>query len=204
MKTKEEVIEFIKDKGIRLDVSLDKRLKLKEALEYLGQRIYSDSLAFDIRSNIKYLAFAGCWYGCGVVSDKTTINQSKVIELVENLKNKGKQMKKSDLKTGMFVVLASGDEGIILGNAVVSFSSKVGGISLKCYQDNLTHTSSTDRDIIEVHAEASCCAGASLNYYVSYPDELKGKLLWKREEEVKEVTMDDLEKQFGCKVKIVK
>ena len=105
-----------------------------------------------------------------------------------------------DLKTGMIVKTREGkynivmrdfiDEGDIL--AGLSCNNKISETwtSLSNYNQDMTHSGVPYLDIVSVYA--------SYPYSADTPT----RLLWERKE-YKEVTMQEIEEKFGCKVKIV-
>ena len=105
-----------------------------------------------------------------------------------------------DLKTGMIVETRDGDSYIVMRDFLGDVSI-LAGIS-----DNKTISSKWIKMSIYTQ-DLNCSRIQSLDImsvYSSYPCEIDTKmgLLWKREE-YKEVTMQEIEEKFGCKVKIV-
>ena len=114
-------------------------------------------------------------------------------------------MKLNDLKDGMVVVLRNGEPYIVLKNAFYYGDILAGyknfgefyntQISLTRYNADMTFKSKNmdPFDIMEIYEK---------------PEDIfheffkKGKLIWKRKKH-KEVTMQEIEEKFGCKVKIV-
>lgn len=98
---------------------------------------------------------------------------------------------KSDLKSHMVVRLRDGRVGVIFGNYIITAFSV---IFKNYYNDDLTMSGRKDIDIVQVfdHLDFSSVLDNSV-------------LIWdrQREEEIKEVTMAEVEKKFGCKIKIV-
>lgn len=108
-------------------------------------------------------------------------------------------MKKSDLVVGKHIVLLRyGWAGIYVDNQTLMGSD--GYLSLNSLNENLFYTgSSRALDVMSVY---------DISGYHSLSDISKGRLqtrsaIWIREE-IKEVTMAEVEEKFGCKVKIVK
>lgn len=109
-------------------------------------------------------------------------------------------MQKQDLKTGTKVVVRNGEDyTVLLGTKfgdILSSNALCGGFNeLSLYDENLRCSPDESFDIIEV-------------YSPKFPGcILKDKsmtLEWKETTELKELTMEDIEKKFGCRVKIVK
>jgi hypothetical protein len=111
----------------------------------------------------------------------------------------------NDLKDGMVVVLRNGDPYIVLRN-VFYYGDILAGyknilefyntqISLTRYNADMTFKSKSidPFDIMEIYEKPEDIFHAFFK---------KGKLIWEREKH-KEVTMQELEEKFGCKVKIV-
>lgn len=106
----------------------------------------------------------------------------------------------NDLKTGMIVTTRNGNSYIVMRDFIDSGDVLTGlscdnviantWTSLLCYNQDMTHPTLPNIDIMSVYASST--------YSVNTPT----KLLWKREE-YKEVTMQEIEEKFGCKVKIV-
>lgn len=105
-----------------------------------------------------------------------------------------------DLKTGMIVKTRNDNYYIIMRDFIdcgdvlagLSCSNIISGTwtSLLGYNQDMTHPTLPDIDIMSVYASSA--------YSVDTPTEL----LWERKE-YKEVTMQEIEEKFGCKVKIV-
>lgn len=100
---------------------------------------------------------------------------------------------KSDLKSNMVVRLRDGRVGVIFGNYIITASSII-YIYIYHYNDDLTMSCSKGIDIVQVfdHLDFSSVLDDSV-------------LIWdrQREEEIKEVTMAEVEAKFGCRVKII-
>jgi len=85
------------------------------------------------------------------------------------------------LKDGMKVILRNGETGIVSNGCEKIISDSEGGYFLCYYNDDLTRNdNSPDADIISVV-----------------------DVIWERKDETKEITIKDIEKMFGSKVKIV-
>ena len=107
-------------------------------------------------------------------------------------------MKKADLKTGMlakarngyfYLIIVMDDEPLF---ANVEGSSYVGG-----YRDDLTNENCSDFDVIEVYGRN----GKALRDLTSTDTNIR-KLLWEREES-KEMTVEQIQKELGYKIKVV-
>lgn len=106
----------------------------------------------------------------------------------------------NDLKTGMIVKIRNGEYHIIMRDFIddgdvlagLSCNNKILGTwtSLSNYNQDMTHSGVSYLDIVSV--------------YASYPysTDTPTRLLWERKE-YKEVTMQEIEEKFGCKVKII-
>ena len=105
-------------------------------------------------------------------------------------------MTKSDLKTGMIVTTRDGSEYWVLKDNTIGYDSFVDVNYKKCIP---FHSYSEDFKCY-IHPEKSDIIK------IEEPEFFNPKasrvLLWEREE-IKEVTMEEVEKKFGCKVKIV-
>lgn len=105
-----------------------------------------------------------------------------------------------DLKTGMIVKTREGEYYIIMRDFIyegdilagLSYNNVISNTwtSLSGYNQDMTHCALPNLDIVSVYT--------SPVYSVDIPI----RLLWERKE-YKEVTMQEIEEKFGCKVKIV-
>lgn len=106
-------------------------------------------------------------------------------------------MKREELKTGMIVVYRSGKEAtVVLGTAsgdkLYNYTSKY-TYDIRAYtKEDLSDKINKGYDILEVYAPKS-----------NFCPTTKGTKLWAREADVKEMTITDVEKVLGHKVKIV-
>lgn len=110
-------------------------------------------------------------------------------------KTEEKQMTKLDLKTGMKVVIENGTEYYVAKD-IDGFDYLVSNRCFDClenYKDDLKSTYKHQLDIVEIWKSKNP------NYLA--PD-IAWKRIWSRED-AKEITMDEVESKFGCKVKIV-
>lgn len=106
---------------------------------------------------------------------------------------------KADLKDGM-VVEIKGDRTekrfMVLGDKVRGYNEYM---RLEAFDDDLTHMSGSELlTIVKVYNSTASALGSYLNSgYL--------ELLWERpkEEPVKEMTIEEIEKIVGCKVKVV-
>ena len=131
-------------------------------------------------------------------------------------------MKKSDLKVGDIIKTRDGKYLVILSNdcskdGLGAFSSKTYGCHcyMSEYEEDLTckNKMRNDKDIIAVYKgsePAKKYAFRAIDIIINNEsDEYDKKFLeqipwdWERPEPIKEMTMEELEKHFGCKVKIV-
>lgn len=115
-------------------------------------------------------------------------------------------MKKNELLTADVVLSSKGSYGIVLkgtsnGNLIKWFKNNKDDIinkfrSFDMLNEDLSFKYDSDNRIIKVYRVTDphdmSTLNAINNKYLIY------------EEKIKEVTMDDLEKKYGCKVKIVK
>lgn len=104
-------------------------------------------------------------------------------------------MKKSDLKNRMVVECRNGNKYMVIDNILVSTN---GYNYLSRYTSDLfmKTTPSTEflseYDIMKVYKQINI-----------FDFDIANNIIWERSE-VKKVTMADVEKKFGCKIKIVK
>jgi hypothetical protein len=120
-------------------------------------------------------------------------------DMFEDINN---EFTKDDLEVNMIVELRDGTKGILhkLENELYVIYNDVYNGFLN-YKQNLIHNKHKNLDILKV-------------YQPKHPDQLisenweDAELIWERKENdkenIKEITIDELEKQYGCKVKIVK
>lgn len=104
----------------------------------------------------------------------------------------------NDLKTGMIVKTRNGEYHIIMKDFIdkgdilagLSCSNKISEtwISLSQYNQDMTHLGRSYLDIVSVYASSV------------YSADTPTRLIWER---CKQVTINELEEKFGCKVKIV-
>lgn len=126
-------------------------------------------------------------------------------------------MKKSDLKTGMIVELQNGYKCVVykdICETICSCSKNSKDViliidaddhlylwvDLKDYTDDMIEIDehSGDFDIMKVFIPYHPYSFMDIEH-----EEDKMKLIWEREEPVKEITMKELEEHFGCRVKII-
>lgn len=117
-----------------------------------------------------------------------------------------KEMTLSDLKTGMIITLRNGVEYIVFSDTVdtsVSCDSEMiftnGDVwcSANKYSENMKNKYSKNLDIIKVESPEFTLGFINLNHFRE-----TRKTLWERQE-IKEMTVTDVEKLVGCRVKIV-
>ena len=105
-----------------------------------------------------------------------------------------------DLKTGMIVKTREGKYHIIMRDFIdqgdilagLSYDNRISNswTSLSKYNQDMTHSEIPSLDIVDVYASSV------------YSADTPTKLLWQRKE-YKEVTLQEIEEKFGCKVKII-
>lgn len=112
-------------------------------------------------------------------------------------------MKKSDLKTGMVVEIRNGEKYLVMLNPdckdkeLINF--KGGYMPLSNYNNELMLKKfNKGFDIVKVYS-----VGSSIYWLLSDKERMEFKLIWKREEETKEMTVEQIEKELGYKIKIV-
>lgn len=130
-------------------------------------------------------------------------------------------MKKSDLKTGMIVEVRSGEEYVVFidvcitqyvlenyidqdkNNSLLIDSANNNWLDLGSYNENMCSDSGKSFDIMKIYIPYHPYGFMNVSY-----NKEKRHLIWERntestEESTKEVTMKELEKYFGYKIKIV-
>lgn len=116
-------------------------------------------------------------------------------------------MKKSDLKDFDVVELRNGDRGFIYNGMIIGNSDRWGSLDLYAYFEDLKrHFTDVESplDIMKVKQYSAFC---TINVYdlKSIVEEREVRIFWDWvREEVKEVTMAEVEEKFGCRVKIIK
>lgn len=118
-------------------------------------------------------------------------------------------MTKSDLRTGMVVEDRDGYIGIVLKSTAtvdgIKWFLNDDGEKISMweelddeYNEDLTGTENFNSgDIVKIYQPHNFDDYTTMK---AYSEEY---LIWEREQEVKEITMKDIEEKFGCKVKIV-
>lgn len=115
-------------------------------------------------------------------------------------------MTKADLKTGYLVTTRNGKQYVVYlgaetsyfsGDCIVDGNKEANWLKLDNYNEDLTFKSGKHHDIMKVEKQYHPYDLLTINYC-----EKDRKLLWEREE-VKEMTMSEIEKLVGCKVKII-
>lgn len=107
---------------------------------------------------------------------------------------------KSDLQDGDFVVLRSEAKGLVNVRVGGISSRNYGWESLGEYNNDLTHCVSSHLDIIKVYRPTQ-------PIHCDFAHCTEGDLVFDRDRDcpkVKEISIADLEKQYGCKVKVIK
>lgn len=103
-------------------------------------------------------------------------------------------MQKSDLKNGMIVKFRNGTAAIVNLNETdreIKVTNDI-YVSINAFQDDLTYNFTPIYDIMRVYNYIDECRTA-----VGY------ECIWKRKEETKEMTVKEIEKELGYKIKIV-
>ena len=113
-------------------------------------------------------------------------------------------MKKSDLKTGMFIETRNGGKYLVMLDPdcedmeLINFNG--GYMPLYYYNNELIFTEQSLRgfDVVKVYS-----VEGSIHRLLSDKEHMKFKLVWEREEKTKEMTVKEIEKKLGYKIKIV-
>lgn len=111
------------------------------------------------------------------------------LELIENA-----TFTKADLKDGMVVEIRNGEKYFLCAGTLMSENLYT---IVKRFRNDLTHESYRDIDIMKVYKTSGCLfSNVFANSNLT--------LIWERKEEpYKEMTVEEIEKQLGHKVKIV-
>ena len=133
----------------------------------------------------------GCYHLAGDIMCYCWTDE--MLELAEE-----KQFTKADLKTGMVVEIRGGGRYLVIGNRMVNEDDH---LLLGDYREDLTDGDDmTDFDIVKVYEINS-------DYLYDIEDVLLHSslnLIWERKEEVvKEMSVEEIEKELGYKVKVV-
>ena len=138
-------------------------------------------------------------------SDIETLREQKdmLIQEIEKLrqcykKTQGKiEMKKSDLKNGMVVECRNGKKLMYLnaGRLDGAFINQTYYFNMNNYHDTLEHIFDEDYDIMKIYE-----ADRAFKLKQSCWDRMQ--LIWQREE-LREMTLTEIEKELGYSVKIV-
>jgi len=114
-------------------------------------------------------------------------------------------MTKNDLKTGMIVETRDNEYALIMGNAVLTLEdNNGGGAPLSLYNEEMLYRGEKEWDIVCIYAERTDLSGSSLEWKLKNSDFLIGELIWERESEIKEMTPEQVCKELGKEIKIVK
>jgi hypothetical protein len=109
-------------------------------------------------------------------------------------------MKKSDLRNGMTVELATGDRRLVMmvNRGMILMGEYCSTLS-DAYREDLTNTFSQKLDIVKVYKNEP----TSLEQMLEASDQL----LWRREDNTKEISASEafrvLKEHYGCDVKIM-
>lgn len=139
------------------------------------------------------------YYSKGTYGRKTKAkeNNRKIIKWENYMTEEKKEFPKTDLKDGMVVETRNGSLYEVLGDKMLNAD---GWTNLDSYRDNLKRPTGIEFDIVSVYK-------VDLSKVCKIADIFKKEnliLIWQREDEVIEVTMEDIEKMHEKKVKIVK
>lgn len=107
-----------------------------------------------------------------------------------------KEFTKSDLKDGMVVELRNGIKYIKIGEKLLRNKNS---ISFRNYTKDMQNLLLEKLDIVciyKIDSLKTCFISDIFNKENLIP-------IWRKEEKVIEVTMEELEKRYGCKVKII-
>ncbi|MEX0083157.1 hypothetical protein AB2T90_12050 [Clostridium butyricum] len=128
-----------------------------------------------------------------------------IIEWTNYMSTDNKTFTKDMLKDGMVVELKNEDICLKLGESsliTLNKDCKYKTYNIGNYNNNLKYKATNNYDVIKIYKiiENECESIALDNIC----DKSRLTLIWERKEENPlELTMEDIEKQYGCKVKIV-
>lgn len=166
---------------IRKLIIRDLSIPPKHICCYHGKQITDDMILYDL-------------------TDKEIFNLADIVIFGCALNKKGglkvdKSFTKSDLENRMIVVFRNQIRAIVIDEYLLSSN---GAISLDEYSFNLLHlTNNSSWNIMKVTKPISDLRAVYNPAVIQHLD-----FIWEREE-VKEVTMSEVEEKFGCKVKII-
>lgn len=103
-----------------------------------------------------------------------------------------KEFTKAELKNGMVVEQRCGTRKIVIDDRIIGYDEYG---ELRNYRDDLLHHNQPSLDIVKIYKPTNTIEQALKRNDL--------ELLWERSE-IREVTMAEVEKEFGCKVKIIK
>ncbi len=109
-------------------------------------------------------------------------------------------MKKSDLRNGMTVELATGDRRLVMMiDGELILLGECSNLKGECYREDLTNLYSKNLDVVKVYKNAPTSLEEML--------EASDQLLWRREDNTKEISVSEafriLKEHYGCDVKIM-
>ena len=109
-------------------------------------------------------------------------------------------MKKSDLRNGMTVELATGDRRLVMMiDGELFFLGEYSSLSAERHREDLTNLYSKNLDVVKVYKNAP----TSLEEMLKESDQL----LWQRGDNTKEISASEafrvLKEHYGCDVKIM-
>ena len=106
-------------------------------------------------------------------------------------------LKEQYLVSGNVVETRESNKYLVVENSIMNFNGE-SFIRKTEVKDDLTGVFYPEFDFVKVYKTTNPTAFTKIEKY----GELE--LIWQREPEIKEVTMEELEKHYGCKVKVVK
>ena len=110
------------------------------------------------------------------------------------------RMTKSQLKTGMQVVLKNGKTMLVFrtGSGSKYLSYQFGAVWMSNYEDDLTHKCDEEMDIVKVYSPADCASSLSS----LYSQGMNRNLIFERRGP-KRMTKEELEKLLGYEIEII-
>jgi len=112
-------------------------------------------------------------------------------------------MRKEDLRTGMVTEDKRGMFRLVWGDALVGFNND-GGIPFSNMNQDLTHNKNKLDNVVKVYQPSiNGMGGADINFYKDRIEEYC-ELIWERKSTTEELTLEQVCKELGRDIKIVK
>lgn len=170
--------------------------------------IVNNDLEYDYNNLYSTKLYESAIFDCGNFkynNNKPLSGGFYIIEWTNYMSTDNESFTKDMLKDGMVVELKNEDICLKLGESsliTLNKDCKYKTYNIGNYNNNLKYKATNNYDVIKIYKiiENECESIALDNIC----DKSRLTLIWERKEENPlELTMEDIEKQYGCKVKIV-